>query len=102
MTTIFFLFNLAAGAKPGLVTLVDSYLSDHKEVVQVNGVLSSPENVTCGVPQGSILGPLLFILYVNEMYSVVNCQLILYGDDSAKLLVSGKDVNEIETMLGKN
>ena len=62
----------------------------------VNGILSSSENVTCG----SILGVLLFILYVNDMYSFVNYQLILYADDSA-LLVSGKDVNEIDTMLGQ-
>ena len=57
--------------------------------------------VPCGVPQpqGSILGPLLFLLYNNDMEAAVSCRLILYADDSA-LLVSDKDVNKIEEQLG--
>ena len=50
--------------------------------------------------QGSILGPLLLLLYVNDMEDAVNCKLLLYVDDSA-LLVSGKDVNRIETIISK-
>ena len=53
---------------------------------------------TCGVLQGSILGPLLFLVYVNDMLAAVRCKLLLYADDSA-LLVSGKDVAEIEAAL---
>ena len=49
-------------------------------------------------PQGSILGPLLFLVYVNDMKAAVKCKLLLYADDSA-LLVSGKDVLEIERIL---
>ena len=55
--------------------------------------------VPCGVPQGSILGPLLFLIYVNDMESAVKCKLILYADDSA-LLVSGKDIKVIQETLG--
>ena len=54
--------------------------------------------MTCHKPQGSILGPLLFLLYVNDMEYAVICKLLLYADDS-DLLVSGKDVNRIETIL---
>ena len=50
------------------------------------------------VPQGSILGPLLFLLYINDMEAAVSCQLILCADDSS-LLVSGKDVNKINFLL---
>ena len=75
-----------------------SYLSDRKQFVDVQGTFSSEESVSCGVPQGSILGPLLFTLYVNDMSSAVNCDLCLYADDSM-LLVSGKNVNEIEKTL---
>ena len=50
--------------------------------------------VTCGVPQGSILGPLLFLIYINDIYTAVRCKLLLYADDSA-LLVSGKDTQLI-------
>ena len=49
------------------------------------GITSSPGLVTCGVSQGSILGPLLFLCYVNNMVTSVSadCKLILYADDSA-------------------
>ena len=66
-----------------------SYLTGRKQVVKINGRLSTAGNITCGVPQGSILGPLLFNIYVNHMITSVNCDLFLYADDST-LLVSGK------------
>jgi hypothetical protein len=54
--------------------------------------------ISCGVPQGSILGPLLFLVYVNDMKGVTDCNLILYADDSA-LMISDKDVTKIEQKL---
>ena len=65
-----------------------AYLSDRKQYVCVSGTTSSEGLVTCGVPQSSILGPLLFLIYdVNDMsLSIDNdCKLILYADDSAIL-----------------
>ena len=55
-------------------------------------------SITCGVPQGSVLGPLLFLCYVNDMPISVNCDLLLYADDSA-LLYDGKDPAEIAAKL---
>ena len=60
--------------------------------------MSEPKGVTCGVPQVSILGPLLLLLYVHDMASAVRCKLLLYADDSA-LIASGKNVADIESTL---
>ena len=76
------------------------YLRDREQIVDIAGTYSQACNITCGVPQGSILGPLLFLIYVNDMQAAVKCKLILDVDDSA-LLVSGKDVVKIEQVLSR-
>ena len=78
-----------------------SYLGGRSQVVGYDGVLSDSKTVTCGVPQGSILGPLLFLCYVNDMkISIDNdCKLILYADDSA-ILFAHHDPDFIARKLG--
>ena len=60
-----------------------SYLTGRQQSVFVGGKCSSFLDVSCGVPQGSMLGPLLFLLYVNDMQISISCRLALYADDSA-------------------
>ena len=60
-----------------------SYLSDRHQVVCIGDELSDPLLVTCGVPQGSILGPLLFIMYINDLVSCSSsCSVNMFADDT--------------------
>ena len=67
-----------------LLCWIHSYLSNRSQRVKVSGCLSKPCQVLSGVPQGSILGPLLFLIYVNDITNVSlspQSNLILYADD---------------------
>ena len=64
----------------------------------VDGVVSDFKEVTCGVPQGSILGPILFLCYVNDMAISLGCHLSLYADDST-LVASGRNASELGAYL---
>jgi hypothetical protein len=74
-----------------------SYLSNRTQCVALNGVTSSFKTITYGVPQGFILGPLLFILYIND---IVNCSdlllFILFADDT-NLFFSCSDIKQLFT-----
>ena len=86
------------GLNKDVVRWFRSYLTDHQQLVDVSGTLSSSAEIKCGVPQGSILGPLLFLIYVNNMSGVVNNKLLLYADDSA-ILIADKHVSNNEKLL---
>ena len=77
-----------------------SYLKGRTQVVIANETRSESGTVTCGVPQGSLLGPLLFLCYVNDMPISIKCKLLLYADDSA-LIISGTDPKIIAEELTK-
>ena len=88
----------AIGFSKHTVNWFKSYLSNRSFLVNLENNFSQPASVSCGVSQGSILGPLLFLIYVNDMSQAVKCHLFLYADDSC-LVCQHKDINEIEKQL---
>ena len=88
----------AIGLDDLLTSWFSSYLKNRFQKTEVDGMFSDPMVVPCRVPQRSILGPLLLLIYVNDMEAAVSCRIILYADDSA-LLVSGTSVSVIEETL---
>ena len=73
-----------------------SYLSHRCQYVMYNGQESSKKAINCGVPQGSILGPLLFMIYINDLSNVCNHMMSLLFADDTNLFVSKRDVIKLQ------
>ena len=91
----------AIGFSKHAVNWFQSYLSNRSFLVNLGNNFSQPASVSCSVPQGSILGPLLFLIYVNDMSQAVKCDLFLYADDTC-LVCQHKDINKIENQLNED
>ena len=80
---------------------VNSYLHDRTQITLFNGIMSSNTRVEYGVPQGSTLGPLLYILYVNDCFDVMSnnsSKIVMYADDTALLSTSTTYADLIEKL----
>ena len=72
------------GITGSALKLLTSYLTHRIHRLKYEGIISGPETITCGVPQGSVLGPLLFLLYINDMQFACNeAKFLLFADDTA-------------------
>ena len=78
-----------------------SYLENRRQYVCINDTNSDCMNVTCGVPQGSILGPALFIIYINDMYNVSSLMKSIVCADDINFLYSGNDLTEVCKTVSK-
>ena len=87
----------ATGLPKDLVKLVGNYLSDRRQRVVVPGTKSSLKYICAGVPQGSILGPLLFLLYVNDIVSSIQSNIRLFADDTSLFLIIDRDSDVVSS-----
>ena len=79
-----------------------SYLANCTQYVSINGSISTPCNITSGVPQGSILGPLMFLLFINDMPNCIKHSTVdMYADDTL-IYVSHNNVDLIEKYLNED
>jgi len=79
--------------------MIENYLSNRNSIVNFNGSKSKSEILKCGVPQGSILGPLLFIIFINDLCHILTrSNKCLFADDTT-LVISGKNIADLTTAL---
>ena len=75
------------------------YLTNRKQHTIINGVSSSVLSITYGVPQGSVLGPLLFLSYINDLIHVVKHSALCHFADDTNLLYSSSSLNSINKCI---
>ena len=76
-----------------------SYLSNRKQFVTINGVNSELKSMNYGVPQGSVLGPLLFLIYINDLHSIIKYSTTRHYADDTCLLLNGKSLKQLKKQL---
>ena len=87
------------GFRGNILRLLNNYLLSRYQSVIINGKNSTSKPVTAGVPQGSILGPLLFLLYINDLPLVSSIiKFLLYADDTA-LYIIGSNLQDIINIM---
>lgn len=82
---------------------IANYLTDRKQCVVINGVKSPPVDVTSGVPQGSVLGPLLFLIFINDITQGITSRMRIYADDCIlyREINSDTDVSALQIDLDR-
>ena len=87
------------GADQETITWFQSYLSNRTQRCNVNGRLSTPRTITCGFPQGSILGPLLFLMYINDLPNCLReASPRMFADDT-NITLTAKTLTELKLAL---
>jgi len=71
-----------------------SYLSNRIQYVQIDDRESDVQHIVCGVPQGSILGPLLYLIYVNDISTFTNAYILSFADDTS-MYINHNDINRL-------
>ena len=89
------------GVRGVLLNWFKSYLTDRKQYVFCNGESSDLKPINCGVPQGSVLGPLLFLIYINDLPNISNkLSFFLFADDT-NIYFESDDLVKIEKTVNE-
>ena len=88
----------SAGVSGLMLTWFSDYLTDRKQRVDLPGVSSSWTSVKAGVPQGSIFGPLLFLLYINDIVVDINSSIRLFSDDTSLCIIVDGPIQAAEQL----
>ena len=83
------------GIRGSAYSLMESYLSNRQQFVFINNSASSSKSINIGIPQGSILGPLLFLIYVNDIKNAISCHPRFFADDTC-LVLDNPSLKELE------
>ena len=81
--------------------MFESYISNRKQCVVINGTKSDLLDIQAGVPQGSRLGPLLFLIYINDIVEGLESEILIFADDCS-LLASGLDPTETVEIINRH
>ena len=77
-----------------------SYLTHREQVCKIDDIISTPKNIKCSVPQGSNLGPLLFLLYINDLPNcLVNSVPAMFADGTNNITIFAKSAEDLEEKL---
>ena len=88
------------GIRGNILSWLMSYMESRSLVVHLNGEKSDVHDVELGVPQGSVLGPLLFMLYINDLpCHMKNCHVTMFADDTT-ITVSANTPEELQSLVG--
>ena len=89
------------GINGNLLVLMSSFLSDRKQKVILNDTSSDWKEIYSGVPQGSVLGPLLFLIYINDLTDDIKSNIRLFADDSS-LFIRVRSIEEAQALLSSD